>query len=149
MVVSALPRRSLSPAVQRAMTRPPRAMTSSMLEATFSKVSLLGDQHHNRHFLVDEGDGAVLHLAGRVAFGVDVGDLLQLQGALQGDGVVDAPAQVEEVRGIHVGAGDLFHPGVQLTSSSSIRVGRRSRAVHHFPALLRRRGCRPLGPGGW
>jgi len=26
--------------------------------------------------LVDEGVGAVLHLAGRVAFGVDVGDLL-------------------------------------------------------------------------
>jgi hypothetical protein len=30
---------------------------------------------------VDEGVGAVLHLAGRVAFGVDVGDLLELEGA--------------------------------------------------------------------
>jgi len=39
----------------------------------------------------------VLHLARRVAFGVDVGDLLQLEGALESDGVVDAAAQVQEV----------------------------------------------------
>ena len=39
----------------------------------------------------------MLHLAGRVAFGVDVADLFQLERPLQGDGVVDAPPQEEEV----------------------------------------------------
>ena len=47
--------------------------------------------------LVDEGDGAVLHLAGGIALGVDIGDLLELERALEGDGVVDAAAQEEEV----------------------------------------------------
>ena len=50
--------------------------------------------------LVDEGDGAVLHLPRRVALGVDVGDLLELEGALEGDRVVDAAAQEEEVLGL-------------------------------------------------
>src|SRR3546814_3847037 len=38
-----------------------------------------GGADDDRHVLVDEGDGAVLHLAGGVALGVDVADLLQLQ----------------------------------------------------------------------
>ena len=37
----------------------------------------------DRHVLVDQRDGAVLHLAGGIAFGVDVGDFLQLQRAFQ------------------------------------------------------------------
>ena len=41
----------------------------------------------------------MLHLAGGVAFGVDVGDLLELEGAFEGDGVVDASAEEEEVVG--------------------------------------------------
>ena len=45
------------------------------------------------------GVGAVLHLAGGVAFGVDVGDLLELEGAFEGDGIVDAAAEEEEVAG--------------------------------------------------
>ena len=47
--------------------------------------------------LVDERDRAVLHLAGRIALGVDVRDLLQLQRALERDRIVDAAAEVEEV----------------------------------------------------
>ena len=54
--------------------------------------------------LVDEGVGAVLHLAGGVALGVDVGDLFELEGALERDGVVDAAAEEEEVAGV----GELF-----------------------------------------
>jgi hypothetical protein len=33
----------------------------------------------------------VLHLAGRVAFGVDAGDLLELERAFEGDGVMPRP----------------------------------------------------------
>ena len=36
------------------------------------------------HRLVDQRDGAVLQLAGRIGLGVDVGDFLQLQRAFQG-----------------------------------------------------------------
>jgi hypothetical protein len=35
----------------------------------------------------------VLHLAGGIAFGVDVGDLFELEGSFEGDGVVDASAE--------------------------------------------------------
>jgi len=44
---------------------------------------LRGDADYGEGF-VDEGVGAVLHLAGRVAFGVDVGDLLELERAFEG-----------------------------------------------------------------
>ena len=57
--------------------------------------------------LVDQGVGAVLHLARRVAFGVDVADLLELERALEGDGVVDAAAEEEEVVGGMEGLGEL------------------------------------------
>jgi len=47
--------------------------------------------------LVNEGDGAVLHLAGGVAFGVNVGDLFQLERALERDGVLDPAPQEQEI----------------------------------------------------
>ena len=58
---------------------------------------ILGRDAQHRHVLVDQGDGTVLHLAGRVAFGVDVGNLLQLERAFVGDGHVDAAPQVQAV----------------------------------------------------
>ena len=60
---------------------------------------VLGGDADDGEGLVDEGVGAVLHLAGGVAFGVDVGDLLELERAFEGDGVVDAAAEEEEVVG--------------------------------------------------
>ena len=45
----------------------------------------------------DQGDGAVLQLAGGVGLGVDVGDLLQLQAALQRQGVVQVPPDEEHI----------------------------------------------------
>ena len=93
----------VSPSVAMAMTRPERAVTSWMLERVFSylrtepgSVGVLGGDADDGEGFVDEGVGAVLHLAGGVAFGVDVGDLLELEGAFEGDGVVDAAAEEEE-----------------------------------------------------
>ena len=60
----------------------------------------LGGEHDDGEGLVDEGVGAVLHLAGGVAFGVDVGDFLELERAFEGDGEVDAAAEEEEVAGV-------------------------------------------------
>ena len=56
------------------------------------KGAVLGHDDHHGHFFVDERDGTVLHLAGRVAFGVDVGDLLELERALHGNRVGEAAA---------------------------------------------------------
>jgi hypothetical protein len=94
-----------------AMTRPERAVTSWMLERVFSYLRTGGvgfgslvAMHDDGEGFVDEGVGAVLHLAGGVAFGVDVGDLLELERAFEGDGEVDAAAEEEEV----VGGGEDF-----------------------------------------
>ena len=97
-----------------AITRPERAVTSWMFERVFSyfrtddasEGSLRGDADAGQG-LVDEGVGAVLHLACRVAFGVDVGDLLELEGAFERDRVVDAAAEEEEVAGVREGLGEL------------------------------------------
>src|SRR5262245_53845737 len=51
----------------------------------------------HRHAVVDEGDGPVLHLAGRVAFRVEVRQLLELERAFERDWIVDAPPEEEKV----------------------------------------------------
>ena len=53
---------------------------------------VVGGYHHHGHVAVDQGYGAVLHLGGRIALGVDVADFLQLQSALQGYGIAVAAA---------------------------------------------------------
>ena len=50
----------------------------------------------------------MLHLAGRIALGVDVGDLLQLQRAFERDRIVDAAPEVEEVAALVEALGDLL-----------------------------------------
>ncbi len=47
------------------------------------------DRHHQQP-RTQQRSLAVLHLAGRLALGIDVADLLELQGALRGDRAVDA-----------------------------------------------------------
>ena len=64
--------------------------------------SARGDYDH-RHLLVNEGDRAVFHLGGRVAFGVDIGDFLEFQGTFQGYRIVESAAQVQEI--VRVGEG--------------------------------------------
>ena len=52
---------------------------------------------HGGHVAVDERDGAVLHLGGGIALGVNVADFLELQRSLECDGEVVAAAEVEHV----------------------------------------------------
>ena len=87
---------------------PPRALASWMLPSIFSKTASLRRDRHHRQLLVDERDRAVLHLAGRVALGVDVGDLLQLQRALERDRVLNAAPEVEEVGALIAALGELL-----------------------------------------
>ena len=70
-----------------------------VLEDGAGVVGVLGGDADDGEGFVDEGVGAVLHFAGGVAFGVDVGDFLELERAFEGDGVMDAAAEEEEVVG--------------------------------------------------
>jgi hypothetical protein len=46
--------------------------------------------------LVDQRIGAVLHFAGGIAFGVNVGNFLQLERAFERDRIVNAAAEKEK-----------------------------------------------------
>jgi hypothetical protein len=65
----------------------------------------------------------VLHLAGGVAFGVDVGDFFQLERAFEGDGVVDAAAEEEEVVGGVEDFGEFFALGGEGEAGVKAAVG--------------------------
>ena len=68
---------------------------------------IAGGNADHGHLLIDQGDRAMLHLAGGVAFGVDVADLLELEGPLQGDGIVDLPPQEEGITDAMVALGQI------------------------------------------
>ena len=53
-------------------------------------------------FLIDERDRAVLHLGGGITLGVDVGNLLELEGAFEGGGKSVLPTEKIEVFGLGV-----------------------------------------------
>ena len=93
------PASSSSPSVPTAMTGPWRARTSSMLLSVLACSGPRGATKTHGVSRIDQGDRAVLHLGGRVALGVDVADLLELQGPFQRDGVVQVAAQVEGAPG--------------------------------------------------
>ena len=79
-----------------AIVSAPRARTSSTLERTLSEHRALGRDADDRGRLVEQCDRAVLHLAGGVGVGRDVGDLLQLQRPLEADRQADVAAEIEE-----------------------------------------------------
>jgi hypothetical protein len=66
------------------------AARADFLEVGLQLVQQLVVRGHrdHRHVLVDQRQRAVLELAGRVGFGMDVGDFLELQGAFQRDRIV-------------------------------------------------------------
>ena len=51
-------------------------------------------QHHHRQVLVNQRVRPVLHLARRIAFGVNIGNLLQLERAFERNRKVNAPPQI-------------------------------------------------------
>src|SRR5881397_3488639 len=121
---------SLSPWWTIAITWPSRALTSSMFPSIRSYEASRGDGDDGEA-VGDQRDGPVLHLAAGVALGVDVRDLLQLQRALEGDGVLDAAAEIEEVGGVAEMAGQGGDLGVELQ-----RLLDQARDLHQVPDAL-------------
>ena len=64
-------------------------------------------QDEDWHTVVNQRNGAVFHFCRGVALGVDVGDLLEFQGALQSHGVEVSAAQVDGVLRKLIGSGHL------------------------------------------
>ena len=106
---------------------------------------------HDGHLLVDERDRPVLHLAGRVALGVDVRDLLQLQRAFERDRIVDAAPEIEKVAALVEPLRDLLGDRLalerlleqqrQLRQPFDVRPGLR-------PASASRESARGTSPAG-
>ena len=64
----------------------------------------------------------MLHLASRIPFGVDIRDLLELEGPLERQGVVEAAAQIKEVVAFDEALGDPAD-GVALLEHDRHEVG--------------------------
>jgi hypothetical protein len=69
--------------------------------------------------VADEGDGAVFHLGGGVAFGMDVGDFFKLQGAFEGDGEEGEAAEEEEVLMLGEAERDFADTGGEFEGAAS------------------------------
>ena len=105
-----------------------------------------GDQ---RHLGVEQRDGAVLQLAGRIALGVDVADLLELEGALERDRVADAPADEHEAARVDVAPGQPRGGSRRSVERPLGLVGQRPE--RRPPAAASSAGVEPaasLGDGG-
>jgi hypothetical protein len=72
--------------------------------------AVLDGDDEDGHIFVDEGDGAMFHFAGGVAFGVDVGDFFEFEGAFEGDGVVVAASEEEAM----IFMGEFWGEGLDL-----------------------------------
>src|SRR5260370_18357310 len=54
-------------------------------------------QYDQRQFFVHQSGRPVLELSCRISFRMNVGDFLELQGAFQRDGIINVPADVDEI----------------------------------------------------
>ena len=100
----------------------------------------VGGGGDDRRPLLDEGDGAVLQLAGGIGLRVDVGDLLELQAALQRQGVVQIAADEEDL----VVTGQLPGGGTDVRRVGQYFLhlgGQRLDAPHHGAVRLQIHGA--------
>ena len=76
----------------------------------------------------------MLHLTGRIAFRVDIGNFLEFQGALEGDRVVNAATKEQEVLRPDIFAGQVFT--VFLVSQQVFQLARKPREFLHGVSCL-------------
>ena len=88
---------SSSPSFATRTTVAPRDFTSEMFASIFSRRRRPRRHADDDRARLDESDGPVLELAGRVSLRAHVRELLQLEGTLHRDGVADVAPEVEEV----------------------------------------------------
>ncbi len=92
-----------------------------------------GCQNDYWKIFVDKSIGAVFHLAGGVAFRVNVGNFLELEGAFESDGIVDAAAEVEKIGVAEKLTGEVFvEAGLFGLENGFHFVGDASELLHKF-----------------
>ena len=85
---------------------------------------------------IEQGDRTMLHLPGRITLGVDVADLLQLQGPFQGDRIVDAPTEEDHVLGVAEVVSQISAALIVVLNQALQAIGQLAQAV--------RQGLEPL-----
>jgi hypothetical protein len=81
------------------LTRVPAAAGCDFLHVRHRllKESVMRRDDDDGHVFIDQGDRAVLQFARGVAFGMDIGDFLELQRAFHGQRIACAAAEIEHV----------------------------------------------------
>ena len=104
----------------------------------------IGAQCHHQSALLNEADGTVLELTGGVGLGVDIGDLLELQGALQAQGIVHIATDEEDAIVVEILAGVVLN--VVLVGEDLLHLGRQQQhLLQHGVVLLLRHGAQQTG----
>ena len=120
---SAMPAMRSSPSVATAMTMSVARLCLLDLRDHFFVPGVLGSNAQHGHFLVDQRDGTVFHFACGIAFGVNVGNLLEFERAFVGDGHVDAASQIQTAREYLSVRGLLFRLSGSVSSTRPARSG--------------------------
>ena len=122
---------------------PPALHLHHVAHGLVKELDIAGQGHHQGARL-DEGDGAVLELAGRVGLRVDVRDLLELEGALHADGVVDVAADEEDRGVVEVEGGEILD--VRPVVQNLLQLGGDQQQLGHNAVVLRLvQGAQGLG----
>ncbi|MFM1941609.1 MAG: hypothetical protein RI897_591 [Verrucomicrobiota bacterium] len=74
----------------------------------FVEHAVIGDDENRWGAFVDHGDGPVFHFCGGIAFRMDVGDLLEFEGAFECYGEIELASQEEEILCLLVFQRDLL-----------------------------------------
>ena len=93
-------------------------------------IIMSGNDHH-WHVRINQCNGAVLHLGGRIALGVDIRDFLQFQGALQGYRIAEAATEIEEIARIGERTAQVGNTLVELEHFLHLR-GNLTQFLHDF-----------------
>ena len=129
-----------------AITCAPRARTSATFESTLSRIGIRVATHTTGVFSSSSAIGPCFISPAGVGVGRDVGDLLELERALERHRQADVAAEVEEELGVLPVLGDLLHAARRpARSCGSIWFGSALQLGDQRAAQARARACRAPG----
>jgi len=90
--------------------------------------------------------GAMLHLAGGISFGVNVGNFFQFQCAFERDRIMNSPPQKQKSHGLLISLGQIGRKPHRASGWFSSFAGMRGEFLHSQPAPARHSCCPQLAP---
>ena len=79
-----------------------------VMDLAFLGFRIARGEYHDRQIFIDERVRTMLHLAGGIAFGVDIRDFLEFERALESNGEMDAAPEIEKIGGFRKAARQFF-----------------------------------------